>query len=93
MNKELLFSFQELLSVLIDQPSSSPKHIADIGALLRQMHHLLNMLRPHQAWATLAQTLQSELLHRQEAVTDLQKQVAVARECLESCPITAQNGG
>ena len=48
MNKELLFSFQELLSVLIDQPSSSPKHIADIGALLRQMHHLLNMLRPHQ---------------------------------------------
>ena len=48
MNKELLFSFQELLSVLIDQPSSSSKRIADIGALLRQMHHLLNMLRPHQ---------------------------------------------
>ncbi len=48
MNKELLFSFQELLSVLSDQPSSSPKRIADIGALLRQMHYLLNMLRPHQ---------------------------------------------
>ena len=48
MNKELLFSFQELLSVLIDQPSSSPNRIADIGTLLRQMHHLLNMLRPHQ---------------------------------------------
>ena len=48
MNKELLFSFQELLSVLIDQPSSSSKRIADIGALLRQMHHLLNMLRPRQ---------------------------------------------
>ena len=48
MNKELLFSFEELLSVLIEQPSSSPNRIADIGALLRQMHHLLNMLRPHQ---------------------------------------------
>ncbi|DBA83653.1 TPA: hypothetical protein ACH3X1_006210 [Trebouxia sp. C0004] len=48
MNKELLFSFEELLSVLIDQPSSSANRIADIGDLLRQMHHLLNMLRPHQ---------------------------------------------
>lgn len=48
MNKELLFSFQELLSVLIDQPCSSSNRVSDIGALLRQMHHLLNMLRPHQ---------------------------------------------
>ena len=57
---------------------------------------LWNALTPcdvTQAWATLAQTLQSELLHRQEAVTDLQKQVAAAQECLESCPITAQNRG
>ncbi|DBB08705.1 TPA: hypothetical protein ACH3X3_008143 [Trebouxia sp. C0006] len=93
MNKELLFSFQELLSVLIDQPSSSSKRIADIGALLRQMHHLLNMLRPHQACATLAQTLQSELHHRQEAVTDLQKQVAAAQRCLEGCTIEFKDEG
>jgi len=115
MNKELLFSFQELLSVLIDQPSSSPNRIADIGALLRQMHHLLNMLRPHQvrlgslrpllvdsrmhpsddiqAWATLAQTLQSEMRHRQEAVADLQKQVAAAQRCLESCTIKFKDEG
>lgn len=48
MNKELLFSFQELLSVLIDQPSNWSQRVADISSLLRQMHHLLNMLRPHQ---------------------------------------------
>lgn len=48
MNEELLFSFHELLSILISQPSRWPQQIADISTLLRQMHHLLNMLRPHQ---------------------------------------------
>lgn len=55
MNEELLFSFQELLTVLIDQPSSWSNHVTDISALLRQMHHLLNMLRPHQVRLVLTQ--------------------------------------
>lgn len=46
-----------------------------------------------QAWATLAQTLQSELHDRQEAVTDLQKQVAAAQRCLESCTIKFKEEG
>lgn len=48
MNQELLFSFHELLSTLINQPSRWPDQVANISTLLRQMQHLLNMLRPHQ---------------------------------------------
>lgn len=116
MNEELLFSFQELLTVLIDQPSSWSNHVADISALLRQMHHLLNMLRPHQvsiavaqlasdithaltqlmgvqAWATLAQTLQLETEQRTNAAAALQKQIAEAEVCLESCMVTKVTEG
>lgn len=48
MNRELLFSFQELISALIDQPSSWSQRVVDISLMLRQMQHLLNTLRPHQ---------------------------------------------
>lgn len=48
LNKEVLFSFHELLSFLINQPSQMSQQTANISTLLRNMHHLLNMLRPHQ---------------------------------------------
>lgn len=48
MNTELLFIFRELISALIDQPSSWSQHVSDVSSMLRQMQHLLNTLRPPQ---------------------------------------------
>lgn len=48
MNREVLLIFRELISALIDQPSSWSQRVSDVSSMLRQMLHLLNTLRPHQ---------------------------------------------
>ncbi|KAL3130764.1 hypothetical protein ABBQ38_000109 [Trebouxia sp. C0009 RCD-2024] len=84
MNRELLFIFRELISALIDQPSSWSQRCTDISSMLRQMQHLLNALRPHQASVTLANSLQAETQQRNLAVADLKAQTATAQAWLQS---------
>jgi hypothetical protein len=36
------------VDVLADRPSQYARKVEDIGLILKNMHHLLNLLRPHQ---------------------------------------------
>ena len=48
MNTELLFNLMELLDMLSYRPSQWPAQAEAVGRLMRQMHHLLNVMRRHQ---------------------------------------------
>lgn len=55
LNKEVLFTFLELLNTLVESPGLTPAsrtqydtQMMGLGLLMWNMHHLLNLLRPHQ---------------------------------------------
>jgi hypothetical protein len=48
MNKGLLFLFLELLTVLVQQPSSYSAALSPVKLTLDNMMHLINLARHHQ---------------------------------------------
>jgi len=50
LNRELVLQFLELTDALIERPSQSARCVEDMTLLLRNIHHLLNSLRPHQVF-------------------------------------------
>ena len=52
LNRELLFAFVGMLGAVAEAPSQSARSVELVGALARNLQHLLNMLRPHQVNAT-----------------------------------------
>eukprot|EP00897_Mesotaenium_endlicherianum_P010089 jgi/Mesen1/9108/ME000058S08602 len=46
--RELLVLTLELADVLAERPSQYARRVEDISLLLKNIHHLLNTLRPHQ---------------------------------------------
>jgi mediator of RNA polymerase II transcription subunit 7 len=73
LNRELCLQFLELADVLVERPSQYARRVEDMGLILRNMHHLLNSLRPHQAKATLIHMLDSQIQRRKEAVTEIRR--------------------
>lgn len=48
LNRELQLHILELADVLVERPSQYAKRIGDISSVFKNLHHLLNSLRPHQ---------------------------------------------
>jgi mediator of RNA polymerase II transcription subunit 7 len=48
LNRELLLQFLELTDALVERPSQSARQVEAMTLILRNIHHLLNSLRPHQ---------------------------------------------
>jgi mediator of RNA polymerase II transcription subunit 7 len=48
LNRDLQLHILELTDVLIERPSQYARRVEDISLILRNMHHLLNSMRPHQ---------------------------------------------
>ncbi|KAK9864550.1 hypothetical protein WJX84_006703 [Apatococcus fuscideae] len=90
LNKELLFNFLRLLDYLVDQPSQYARQVEQIGQILRNMRHLLNLLRVQQAHATLHETLAVEMTDRQQALSDLRQQSKEAEELMQQVHDTLQ---
>lgn len=83
LNKEVLFTFAELLHTVTESPGLTPAsrmqydtHMMSLGLLFWNMHHLLNHLRPHQARAALQYRLEQQLEERRAAVQALRQQSA-----------------
>ena len=49
LNRELLFGYIELLSLLTTRPSGYARQLEAVGRVLRDMMALVGQLRPHQA--------------------------------------------
>ncbi|CAK9145907.1 unnamed protein product [Ilex paraguariensis] len=73
LNRELQLHILELADVLIERPSQYARRVEDISLIFKNLHHLLNSLRPHQARATLVHILELQIQRRKQAVEDIKR--------------------
>ncbi|XP_078171336.1 mediator of RNA polymerase II transcription subunit 7a-like [Carex rostrata] len=83
LNRDLQLHILELADVLVERPSQYARRVEDISLILRNMHHLLNSLRPHQARATLIHILESQIKQRKQAVEDIKRRRDEAQKLLK----------
>eukprot|EP00850_Spirogloea_muscicola_P016837 SM000140S00586 [mRNA] locus=s140:73414:74976:- [translate_table: standard] len=82
LSRELLLVLLELVDVLVERPSQYARRVEDMGLLLKNIHHLLNLLRPHQARATVIHLLETQLQQRKIAIEDIRQRRQEAQELL-----------
>ncbi|KAJ0089050.1 hypothetical protein Patl1_32883 [Pistacia atlantica] len=73
LNRELQLHILELADVLVERPSQYARRVEDISLIFKNLHHLLNSLRPHQARATLIHILELQIQRRKQAVEDIKR--------------------
>ncbi|PWA78748.1 hypothetical protein CTI12_AA212300 [Artemisia annua] len=71
LNREMQLHILELADVLIERPSQYARRVEDISLIFKNLHHLLNSLRPHQARATLIHILELQLQRQKQDVEDI----------------------
>ncbi|GMH32945.1 hypothetical protein BSKO_00779 [Bryopsis sp. KO-2023] len=84
LNRETIFCFLELISVLISNPGGYARNLENLGVILRNVHQLLNLMRPHQALASLEQMLNIDIEELQRGLQDMRNKKENARRILES---------
>ncbi|KAH0861682.1 hypothetical protein HID58_089943 [Brassica napus] len=88
LNRELQLHILELADVLVERPSQYAKRIGDISSVFKNLHHLLNSLRPHQARATLIHIVELQIQQRKQAVEDFKRRREEVQRLLKDAFIT-----
>lgn len=83
LNRELQLHILELADVLVERPSQYARRVEDISLIFKNLHHLLNSLRPHQARATLIHILELQIQRRKQAVEDIKRRRQEAQKLLK----------
>ncbi|KAG8367128.1 hypothetical protein BUALT_Bualt16G0040300 [Buddleja alternifolia] len=83
LNRELQLHILELADVLVERPSQYARRVEDISLIFKNLHHLLNSLRPHQARATLIHILELQIQRRKQAVEDIKRRREEAQRLLK----------
>ncbi|XP_058077521.1 mediator of RNA polymerase II transcription subunit 7a-like, partial [Magnolia sinica] len=83
LNRELLLHILELTDVLVERPSQYARRVEDISLIFRNLHHLLNSIRPHQARSTLIHILELQIQRRKQAVEDIKRRREEAQRLLK----------
>ncbi|KAL0333671.1 UNVERIFIED_CONTAM: Mediator of RNA polymerase II transcription subunita [Sesamum angustifolium] len=83
LNRELQLHLLELADVLVERPSQYARRVEDISLIFKNLHHLLNSLRPHQARATLIHILELQIQRRKQAVEDIKRRREEAQRLLK----------
>ncbi|XP_057498473.1 mediator of RNA polymerase II transcription subunit 7a-like isoform X2 [Actinidia eriantha] len=83
LNRELQLHILELTDVLIERPSQYARRVEEISLIFKNLHHLLNSLRPHQARATLIHILELQIQRRKQAVEDIKRRREEAQRLLK----------
>ncbi|KAF7128907.1 hypothetical protein RHSIM_Rhsim10G0130900 [Rhododendron simsii] len=83
LNRELQLHILELADVLVERPSQYARRVEDISLIFKNLHHLLNSLRPHQGRATLIHLLESQIQRRKQAVEDIKRRREEAQKLLK----------
>ncbi|KAL6507122.1 Mediator of RNA polymerase II transcription subunit 7a [Orobanche hederae] len=82
LNRQLLLHILELADVLVERPSQYEWRIEGISLIFKNIHHLLNSVRPHQARATLIHILELQIQRRKQAVDDIKRRREEAQRLL-----------
>lgn len=64
LNRELLFTFLDLLDCLVQRPSTYARAVENVGLVARNMSYILNALRSEQAKPLPRTAVPWKLLHR-----------------------------
>ncbi|XP_010909698.2 mediator of RNA polymerase II transcription subunit 7a [Elaeis guineensis] len=83
LNRELQLHILELADVLVERPSQYARRVEDISLIFKNLHHLLNSLRPHQARATLIHILECQIQRRKQAIEDIKRRREEAQRLLK----------
>ncbi|KAI9109547.1 hypothetical protein K1719_019601 [Acacia pycnantha] len=90
LNGDLLLHILELADILIERPSQYARRVEEISLVFKNLHHLLNSLRPHQARATLIHILELQIQRRKQAVEDIKRRREEARRLLDEALTTTE---
>uniref|UniRef100_A0A0E0H715 Mediator of RNA polymerase II transcription subunit 7 n=1 Tax=Oryza nivara TaxID=4536 RepID=A0A0E0H715_ORYNI len=82
LNRELQLHILELADILVERPSQYARRVEDISLIFKNLHHLLNSLRPHQARATLIHMLENQIQRRKQAIEDIKQRREEAQKLL-----------
>jgi len=83
LNRELQLHILELADILVERPSQYARRVEDISLIFRNLHHLLNSLRPHQARATLIHMSESQIQRCKQAIKDIKQRREEAQKLLQ----------
>ncbi|CAI9779411.1 unnamed protein product [Fraxinus pennsylvanica] len=83
LNRELQLHLLELADVLVERPSQYARRVEDISLIFKNLYHLLNSMRPHQARATLIHILELQIQRRKQAVEDIKRRREEAQRLLQ----------
>lgn len=101
LNHSILVSYLELLDVLVKAPGPSgnlaeksllDQKLYDIEVLFKNMHHLINELRPHQARDALICIMESQKQERIELAAKFRRHLEQCVEVLGNCIRSLDNG-
>uniref|UniRef100_A0A0D6R5P2 Mediator of RNA polymerase II transcription subunit 7 n=1 Tax=Araucaria cunninghamii TaxID=56994 RepID=A0A0D6R5P2_ARACU len=90
LNRELLLQILELADVLVERPSQYARRVEDIGLIFKNLYHLLNSLRPHQARSILIHILERQIQRRKEAIEDIRRRREEAQQLLRESRTTLE---
>ncbi|KAI5318738.1 hypothetical protein L3X38_038446 [Prunus dulcis] len=93
LNRELQLHILELADILVERPSQYARRVEDISLIFKNLHHLLNSLRPHQARATLIHILELQIQRRKQAVEDIKRRREEAQRLLKESVGTLEDTG
>ncbi|CAH9125421.1 unnamed protein product [Cuscuta epithymum] len=83
LNRELQLHILELADILVERPSQYARRVEEISLIFKNLHHLLNSLRPHQARATIIHILERQIQQRKQAVEDIKRRREEAQRLLK----------
>ncbi|ONI03574.1 hypothetical protein PRUPE_6G266300 [Prunus persica] len=93
LNRELQLHILELADILVERPSQYARSVEDISLIFKNLHDLLNSLRPHQARATLIHILELQIQRRKQAVKDIKRRREEAQRLLKDYIGTLEDTG
>ncbi|XP_047046274.1 mediator of RNA polymerase II transcription subunit 7a-like [Lolium rigidum] len=82
LNRELQLHILELADILVERPSQYARKVEDISLIFKNLHHILNSLRPHQARATLIHLLENQIQRRKQPIEDIKQRREEAQRLL-----------
>jgi len=80
LNRSLLRSFLQLLSVMVSSPNDAQAKVADIRTLLLNMQHLINTFRPFEAREQLLSILQEQVDAKRRLISEIEEACTAAVE-------------
>mmetsp|Transcript_5183 Transcript_5183/g.5642 ORF Transcript_5183/g.5642 Transcript_5183/m.5642 type:complete len:175 (+) Transcript_5183:145-669(+) len=83
LNLSLLFNFLLLIETLISNPTQFEQKLDHIFHIVSNMHHLINMYRPHQSREQLLAMMETQVQNRKKLLQKMDQNLSHARRLID----------